>query len=226
MIDELKFYLRRDGWTRTTYDPGRGLLNLGKQLGTPIPSRANGSIVDRLRPTAPEAARPRSLSAIHGLGAFPFHTDLANFPVPPRYVLLRLEQGSASNRDTLLHDVRLLRLEGSLLSDLQREVWCAIGGRRRFLTTAMATGPRDEIFVRFDRGCMRPRSPGAEPTALRFERVLSTARPTAVSWSRGFALVIDNWRTLHARTLPTGGSDCDRVLERVLVDGNEPWGSA
>src|SRR5258705_6573192 len=50
---------------------------IAKLLGEPIKGRA-GRLVDALAPMDKENAKPSSLSVIHGLGSFPFHTDGAH----------------------------------------------------------------------------------------------------------------------------------------------------
>ncbi|MGY5884973.1 hypothetical protein [Modestobacter lacusdianchii] len=51
-------------------------------------TRKGDAAVSVLRPTAAEDAHPRSLSAIHGLGEQPLHTDGAHLQAPPDIVIL------------------------------------------------------------------------------------------------------------------------------------------
>jgi hypothetical protein len=74
--------VRRDGWhllplPRTTENLSEDLLCFSRRLGDPVPGRRRAT-VEVLSPLAPEAARPRSLSALHGSNTFPLHTDGAH----------------------------------------------------------------------------------------------------------------------------------------------------
>jgi hypothetical protein len=54
------------------------------------------SDVQTLTPKSETNATPNTYSGNYGLGEFPFHTDLAHWSVPPRYVAIRCEVGAAS----------------------------------------------------------------------------------------------------------------------------------
>lgn len=79
---------------------------LGRSLGIPVSVRPGGPTTYRLTPTPVSEAAPRSLSAIYGLDAFPFHTDAAHHRVPPRYLILRLADGARSDTPTVVVDAR------------------------------------------------------------------------------------------------------------------------
>jgi hypothetical protein len=64
-----------------------------------VATRRGDSPVSVLRPTAAEEAHPRSLSAIHGLGEQPMHTDGAHLREPPDYLVFHADR---PNRPTLL----------------------------------------------------------------------------------------------------------------------------
>jgi hypothetical protein len=191
------------------------LLSLAESLGEVTPSRAGGPPVDELRPKPSSEAQPRSLSGQHGLGAFPYHTDAAHHLLPPRYVLLRLASERRSVVKTLVASLpRRLRLNDR--QTLEHDVWLVDGGRGRFLTSVLShvDGQSCEMF-RFDEGCMRPadKTCGAARTVIL--RILAN-RGVAIEWVPARTIVLDNWRTLHAREgAPL--DDADRVLERVLV---------
>src|SRR4051794_6145768 len=86
MTSELEFY----GWQFVSNISSRDdLIKLAQSLGRPRPS-LTGSIVKELRPVAKHAAQRLTLSATYGLGTFPLHTDTAFWPVPARYVVLRV----------------------------------------------------------------------------------------------------------------------------------------
>jgi L-asparagine oxygenase len=50
-----------------------------------------GGLIQELVPRA--TAPPNTYSGIYGIDRFPFHTDLAHWRLPPRYLLLRCLNG-------------------------------------------------------------------------------------------------------------------------------------
>src|SRR5690606_39074406 len=79
---------------------------LASQIGA-LAEMENGSPFSALAPMARAHASPVSYSGIYGLGEFPFHTDLAHWRQPPRYLLLRCVVGFKAVR-TFLIDGRQL----------------------------------------------------------------------------------------------------------------------
>jgi hypothetical protein len=208
--------LTESGWKQIAYPESESLLDLARQLGTPVPSRSNASIVDRLVPTEKETARSRSMSRRYGVGAFPFHTDSANMRVPPRWVLLRLAKEAQSDRATLLHDFWALPLGTEILCAMCREVWLVNGTRPPFYSSILNRRiVNGSALLRFDSCCMRPAHPNFGRSAKVLEETCANFPPTVINWYYGRVLVLDNWRMLHARA--DGGPNPQRILERVLV---------
>lgn len=99
---------------------------------------------------------------------------------------------------------------------LERDVWLVDGGRGCFLTSILTpseAGASD--LIRFDEGCMSPADTHCGEGRRVILRLLAN-RGRAVEWVPGRAVVIDNWRTLHARDQAKNLNE-ERVLERVLV---------
>src|SRR4051812_36953265 len=57
--------------------------------------------VQRFTPKLASVAPPNIYSGTFGLGAFPLHTDLAHWHVPPRYFALRCVRGSPHVKTTM-----------------------------------------------------------------------------------------------------------------------------
>jgi alpha-ketoglutarate-dependent taurine dioxygenase len=70
-------------------------------------------------------------------------------------------------------------------------------------------------MLRFDEGCMRPADKTFGEARDVVMRVLVT-RTVGIAWDPCRTLVLDNWRTLHARDSEPP-NEAERVLERVLV---------
>lgn len=206
-LEDFHTVLEESGWVAiaTSEDP----LTLAEQLGRPVPSRHRGPTREEVRPRRRDEALPRSLSAIHGLAAFPLHTDGAHWAVPPRFVILRA--ALSSRCATTVLDSRRMQWSSHDRALLQRGVIFVRDGRGGFPTTIIS---RRTDWIRFDRGCMAPGNDSGRRALTIAEATLS--RPCArIPWHSGVTLVIDNWRCLHGREAATG--DEDRVLTRVLV---------
>jgi L-asparagine oxygenase len=211
----LRATVDRRGWAVMEVRSTADLLSLADSLGDITPSRAGGPPVDELRPKPSSQAQPRSLSGQHGLGAFPYHTDAAHHLLPPHYVLLRFASECPSARRTLLASIPR-RIGERDRQILEHDVWLVDGGRGRFLTSILSypDGCSCEMF-RFDEGCMRPADKAFGGARAVILRVIAN-RSVAIEWVPTRTVVLDNWRTLHARE-GARLEDADRVLERVLV---------
>jgi hypothetical protein len=130
LVEAERATLVLQGWVILNSDGD--LLDLAKQLGTPVASRRGGEAVESLRPRPAEAAPRRSLSAAHGLGNFPLHTDGAHHAVPPRYTVLRAN--APSRCATTISDMVKIAWRPSDREILSRGVFAVSGGGRGFLT--------------------------------------------------------------------------------------------
>jgi alpha-ketoglutarate-dependent taurine dioxygenase len=182
-------------------------------LGKPIAPWGNGCI-QRLFPKA--TSTPNTYSGIFGLGRFPLHSDLAHWPVPPRYLLLRCVKGYA-DVPTLLLDGLDLASEigtGSMARALVRPRRLCSGEMR--LLRLLEDG-RDGRIVRWDEVFLKPASRVGSETFKQMRSLLESCEPTPVEMvDNGDVLIVDNWRMLHSRpAVPDGRTD--RVLERVYL---------
>ena len=195
--------------------PADRLVTLASQFG-PVRRRARAtSPVEPLRILERHAARPRSLSALHGAGRFPFHSDFAHWRIPPRYVLL----AATSSVDARPTEVLIWRDLCLDFTDADNAIFRVRNGQRSFYTPIRNRRPE---FMRFDGGCMVPANYAATRFADSFESLTTTALPVRIQWSPGDVLVLDNWAALHAR----GGSctslfNTEARLLRVICGGLE-----
>jgi hypothetical protein len=202
---------RERGWSRFTGD----LSSIAGAEGLPgvrVIPQANGHAYQRLRPTARQDARRRSLSAIHGLDEFPLHTDAAHHALPPDLVLLQCSTGAS---ETPTHVLPLTDLRGETAALFVQGIFMVGVGHRAFYSPAVRNGR-----LRYDVGCMRP----LDSQARRVVDAVTGAAPTAVrfSWSKpGDILVVDNRTTLHGRGSVTHGPSSDRELVRVYLHAEE-----
>lgn len=158
--------------------------------------------VTELKPLTQEEARPASLSATYGLDEQPLHSDGAHLRNPPDVVVFVAE--TPCRTPTLLWTLATSEGRSSLspkdMDDLHNGLFVVDGGSDAFLATAYSNGG-----WRFDRGCMRPadeRRRRVDQLVLDFSK---GAHPH--DWSEpNQILVIDNSKTLHARSAMRPGS--------------------
>lgn len=190
--------------------PQCSLDEVARLFGDPRPSRRNRGLVDSLRPTEPARAQPRSLSAIHGEGSLPFHTDTAHWSTPARYILLTLESRDQVEAHTLLLPWRSV-VDGFPLEVFTTEPFLVRNSSESFLTTVRDPARR---WYRYDRGCMRPTTRAARRLSDALETRFTTVEAHVHVWTPGVILMVDNWHMLHARP---AGQASSRHLHRVLV---------
>src|SRR5580704_5709543 len=102
------------GWVQTHLTdvcdhPEARTERIARLLGEPIKAR-NGRLVDALAPMDKAKGKPGSLSVIHGLGSFPFHTDGSHLLRPPRFIVLICAASGSAPVPTTLVRFRDLKL--------------------------------------------------------------------------------------------------------------------
>lgn len=205
-----------DGWAELPSDID--LLEFAGMIGIPIPARPGGPLAQTLRPTLPELAPPRSMSASFGTGEFPFHTDGACMRLPPRWTLLRALIAEESMRPTFVHNVSDLPLSQRELQALRVGVWRVTGGATPFLTSVLTAESKIHApRLRFDPCCMSPVTPEAQIAQQALEACVARRPPVRVRWRTGMTIILDNWRALHGRGCAPPNGDGHRALLRVLV---------
>lgn len=198
----------------------RGLCD---QSGTFAVAAALGEVIDPWGEGPVQSLIPRSTSTpntysgIFGVGRFPFHTDLAHWPEPPRYLLLRCVKGYEEVPTILVDGQKLLRdvtpdiLGRAIVRPRRRTV-----GHDRLLRLLQPKAD-GEALLRWDEVFLKPASPIGEQACATMKVCLEAAFVTPVAMTHGGdAVVIDNWRMLHSRPeIPPGRED--RHLDRVYL---------
>ena len=200
------------GLPRFTEDAS--LERVGASFGELI-SAWGGRAVHELVPRAD--ATPNTYSGIFGLGRFfPFHTDLAHWAMPPRYILLRCVRGYADVPTILIDGARILDKIG--IVEMNRALMTPRRprkGKMQLLSLAQREGSSD--VIRWDEVFLKPASPVGERVFDRVRVEIDAVPPTPVAMvNPGDMLIIDNWRMLHARP-PIKPGRTDRRLERVYL---------
>ncbi|MFU5948436.1 hypothetical protein ACM7P6_07830 [Pseudomonas aeruginosa] len=187
---------------------------VANMLGQPL-APWEDRLVQELVPRA--TATPNTYSGIYGLGGFPFHTDLAHWRLPPRYLLLRCIKGYA--------DVPTLLLDGQIIFDsvtldlLTRAIFKPRRPRSGGLTLLRLCEPSNGSYCfRWDEVFLTPASIIGDLAGQRVREQLPKCKPLSIVLARaGDTLLIDNWRMLHARSpIPAGRED--RRIQRVYLE--------
>lgn len=196
--------------------PGTDIVEIASELGTPL-TPWEGGLVQTLTPR--EDAAPNTYSGNFGLGRFPFHTDLAHWRRPPRYLLLRCLIG--------YRDVPTSLIDGRTLVDaISRDVLTrAIFRPRRprdgalGLLRLLEPGAEGADLLRWDEIFLRPASRVGEIADAEIREWLATSAQSSIALFRtGDTLIIDNWRMLHARSPISAGRE-DRSIQRIYLGG-------
>jgi hypothetical protein len=200
---------QKQGWASGPGDIGT-IRQQAASLGlVEVPTRRGDTAVSVLRPTDANAAHPKSLSAVYGLGQQPLHTDGAHLPDPPDLTVLISQRPSAT-------PTRLWKANGPGRSGqpaipsnaLNHGMFLIHNGHDSFFAPA-----RSGTRYRYDPGCMT----ACDARAREVEQYLTNQLENAATheWSDvDQVLVVDNRRTLHARSA-VAKDDLDRELTRV-----------
>ena len=214
--------LELDGFSlRPALAPNSSTAEVAHALGRVINPEAllpNGGIstIQSLRPKSASDSGPNRYSGHYGFGAFPLHTDLAHWAVPPRYLLLRCVVGTNDVFTCVLSWKPIIEVMGA--AKLRKAVFTPRRHRIGYsgLVRAMAYHGPNEI-LRWDPIFLRPLTQTAKVLA---SAMLGTAWNKLASrvllCQPGDTLLIDNWRMLHGRgAVPM--QSATRIVERVYL---------
>ena len=179
--------------------PTASLAEVARDLGT-IVDLPGLERFQTLAPCTVSEASANTYSGSFGLSTFPMHTDLAQWYLPPRYLLLRCLVGCPEVSTSLL--------DGNQLRD-----WFGDTRLRRILVRPrrvvdshraclrILEKPRDgKLLIRWDSLFLHPATDiSAEIFLAIEERVMSTPSEKCALAQPGDTLLVDNWRMLHGR---------------------------
>lgn len=204
--------LEAHGWVRISgIKTDASLLEVAGQLGTVI---AGDGPIKRLRPLRQQEARKGTLSARHGAGPFPLHTDTAFWPRPARYLVMRVV--GDCRRPTTLVPFSLLFASDAQLQRLAAQSTWRIRTPAGQHYVSMEFRSDGEVGWRFDAQCMFPMNRAAREVAKTFGRT-PRVETHALAWTEDSALIVANWKTLHGRG-DAPPEERLRELHRIYVE--------
>ena len=198
-------------------------ISIARMIGTVVQLRSvfpqsNLPTVQILEPKSKIDSLSSRYSGTYGLAEFPFHTDLAHWFRPPRYLLLRCCKGA----QTVTTRILILSAIGSMLgmNTLQRAL---VRPRRSGSNGSLCLLPllffdNDTYGFRWDSLFLVPMNKLADQVA----DIISTISNDATKFASltlvncGDTLIIDNWRCLHSRS-KVSMIDLNRRIERVYL---------
>ncbi len=139
--------LLRAGFVVVPYASDAPLLALADTLGQPADQRV---LHARNATDAPE----NTLTARHGLGALPAHTDGAAQLLPPRWLVMRALTATAAA--TVLYDASPAILDLANRPHLRRPWIVAPGGTRVAFYAPIVQSLPGGFRLRYNEACMRP----------------------------------------------------------------------
>lgn len=176
-----------------------------------------GAPVHQLMPLSANVSTPNTYSGMYGHGQFPFHTDLAHWRHPPRFLLLRCITGFNEVPTLLIDGAALIahvgqNILGRAIVRPRRPVKGSLPLLRLYNREKGCFG-----MIRWDEEFIKPANKAGEIGSTRIQDFLAQSRPVKVALlQRGDTLIIDNWRMLHGRA-PVPENCRSRLLERAYL---------
>ena len=206
-----KIKLDQTGFLKGTQSLGsNSAIELAEKIGIPYCPKSY-PFVQSLVPSRASVDTCHTYSGVFGLEEFPFHTDLAHWFVPPRYLLLRCVVPDRRVTTPIVHSGIVVEAIGS--ERLRRA---------RFRPRKRLKEKMFQIRI-FSGDCFRWDSIFIEPVSRIGHEVKaeilgldyrSVSRKIALEQA-GEWVLIDNWKVMHARSFVPPGSS--RLVERVYL---------
>ena len=197
------------------FRPGEATYVVANSIGE-ISELPNVSVIQRIRPKRIQDSIPNLYSGNYGLNAFPLHTDLAHWYLPPRYLLLRCAYPASEVSTLLLPAEDALRAIDRLM--LHRAIYRPrrkLRGRLALLRLLQKT--TDGVLFRWDQLFLEPASPEGATVANHLRNPSLTKEAIRVSFDQPYdTLIVDNWAMLHGRSA-VPQTALRRVVDRVYL---------
>src|SRR5262249_23109727 len=134
---------------------------------------------------------------------------------PAKFLVFRATGDLRRPTFVLSFDTLLRNLRESIIPDIQRSVWLARTSSARFYCSLVRKVHYANAWA-YDTQCMFPANDAALNVRDRIEPLLLSEIGERIDWRIGLAVVIDNWKVLHARG-PMPFQECSRTLQRIYV---------
>ncbi|MCG7935723.1 MAG: TauD/TfdA family dioxygenase [Candidatus Thiodiazotropha taylori] len=183
-----------------------------------LPNAGIGKI-QRLNPKEPSKELINQYSGSYGLDEFPFHSDLAHWQIPPRYLLLRCIRGY---KDVLTNLLPLSVFEKIIEKKYLK--FALVYPRRKsgvqtICPMSIKFKTSGDVGVRWDLLFLQPlNAPAREAYKIMLSAPWDEKEIIPACLEKpGDTLIIDNWKMLHNRTTVPFSSQ-NREIERVYLN--------
>lgn len=197
--------------TRNIQEMSDRIWDMAKSLGSVVKGRA-GRDVEFLEAKSQNSAPPRSPSAVVGLGQIDYHQDGAHLQRIPKFLILGALSSTKQSPTLIKPTPKVGHFSEREFSALKTATFSIHNGRRSFYATMWSDR---EKFFRYDPYCMIPTDSWATYAWSVFNDHIANSDGVAVPLEIGDILVIDNTRSLHARSAHQ--SIRRRTLLRIAV---------
>lgn len=211
-VSALRQELEERGYVSFSSSVRESMLEVAQRIGNVLKTPTM-PLIQTLTPRLKENEPDNTYSGNFGVNEFPFHTDLAHWYVPPRYLLLR-SVVPVTDVETKLIDSKDIcdELDACLLSRAHFKPRNKLDRTVNLLKIKQGDIFRwDPIFIKPDNGIAKE---------LRHDIKISLRNAKHMSLylsEKGGCLLIDNWRMLHGRSL-VGANSMKRKIERVYFE--------
>lgn len=168
-------------------------------------------LMQTLTPRCVEMESPSTYSGNYGVGEFPYHTDMAHWHIPPRYILLVC---IVPDKRVSTKLVNWLEIEKEIGAELLKRA--RFRPRRRLNNQMYRLKVKEGNVYRWDTLFIQPVNAHGRRLKGLMEEIEFERLNTEVKFScKGEFLLIDNWKMLHCRSRVPDGSA--RMLNRVYI---------
>jgi len=173
-------------------------------------------IVQRITPREQTQSTMNVYSGNYGLGAFPQHTDLAHWHIPPHYLILRCIVPGPNVLTSVTDFSACLRtLPENAIRRAQFLPRRSINGKKHLLRLFQKLATCH--LLRWDELFIVPANHEAFEVRNHLAYMMARYSTTQISFvSPADTLIIDNWKMLHGRS-PVPASGLKRLVERVYL---------
>lgn len=190
---------------------GNSTIEIATSIGTVI-NPPGIKTVQELIPARRDLLEASSYSGNYGLEEFPFHSDMAHWFQPPRYLLLCCRVPAISVETRVVKSERIFEDEET--HDLRRALFRP---RRRLNGRLTHLRLFEGDFYRWDSLFIEPINKlGVSLRSRVIERLAKANYETIVLGYSNQCLLIDNWQTFHARSA-VSFEGINRKLERLYL---------
>ncbi len=204
--------LEANGFIQFSSDKNQSSLEVAESIGRVFRVHSM-PLVQTLTPREQIKEGKNTYSGNYGMEMFPFHTDLAHWYTPPRYLMLRCKNPAddvftgIAHGNSIFNDESMLNLKRALFKPRRR-----LDNKSYFLRLFY------DGIIRWDSLFICPANTLAEEVQMRIANKIDNVDFKKVCFnSPGEVVLLDNWKVIHCRSqIPVSAKN--RKIERVYLD--------